>query len=1169
MATIPIAAIQKDGVGRRLSALEEEIRRSTSEQEFFAGMGEDPHLTLVLSYVHGNQFRRSDKNPSRLEAEHVRQLGRSVSSVYMRDREQFHNLARMIWILDSSSRGPKDSFGYSLYKASGIDPSSGIFNMASIRGFEFTTLQCPGIAETVAGLGDGYGAIMALATGNHLTLRLYGENGIRRNRHLSEIPADQRAHVYGARKRLAEALNIPVIDIDIPEEILGIPDNLAIARGMAKVGYRQNRNLDEGFIEYLLREKMSKPEALPARLSQVIESYTSYAALRKSRRDYQTIVSELREYLAKLGRSALHEGGVHSLADAILYSLRIRNCSEAYAAKLKAIGEEMGKLKPEERQEGGRYSELQSEKSSVEKRQKELEREVLVWRKIFPSTLDAEIARYLTAINRYAVYSRNLGDVPLKDRDKLEYVESARENVEYYIGEVRGFVQALLNHQGRALVVVGNPAEQNWHELVFQGLKSPTIAEDLLWMFGGTFGKHGKYLQLQQETAKELLGMSGDILDDGRYTAEMLTDGNPGIFSITYSHYRLAPVPAAAEATAKSGQMEGAPSLRRPITISYGPSTSQLGEVPLLCDSEEELYLKLDEMSRYDPDMVAVLAVNAVYSMLNPGDRSEQAGKKFERNRGALSDASSELPEAYRASISVFDPEQIPAVIDHKIRREYDASSQKKRLAAIIEGNERFRAFASSHYDNFNRTAQATKEEIHSVIRKGLIALGGGDLERAIDTAVDVLSLNHEQIYHKSERKLGHVKQSERRVVLEHNIEVLANLYKEFYHDPQRGTNKDTAGMSGLLDRFLGSKYNMEFTNTLENLVLNVNEMTQKAGEFGQSLSAMINPGTPNAQDSGLAGPSLEQYIGEACETILFIRSRKEAIEEARQYLDTRFRAQNPRFEIPREFSTGIGRIISEAENYIAGIAGLLLGECGRAELAQQLDSRFRNIYRAINERMQIVLGLYRPEEVDGIIDRFLAQYLKSHAGLLRPEKPERYKGSGIQGLVLLLADVSRKREREQRVLLDELQHNPFMAMNGLLDSLSQPINIGDEAYLLGIINQSLAASEQRYMEFTEKFRYAAQMMLPHELQQAAMFRNRIATWREYYQQAGAYLNGQSSQTPFNPEMVTRQADSLFSISAEQAARFIYRIAGHLRGELGADYFAAQERAKAAFSQVA
>src|SRR3989338_10153810 len=156
MVTLEISALQREGIEARLSELDTEIGIMQRQREFFTQNISSAHLTLVLEYVYRTQFRPyGAEDLHDLKDDHRKQLGRLISSLNMPEELTFEKLARVLWVLESFSRNTRDPFGYGLHRASRIEPSTGFADFSSTRGFDFTTCECPGIAETVAELGIG------------------------------------------------------------------------------------------------------------------------------------------------------------------------------------------------------------------------------------------------------------------------------------------------------------------------------------------------------------------------------------------------------------------------------------------------------------------------------------------------------------------------------------------------------------------------------------------------------------------------------------------------------------------------------------------------------------------------------------------------------------------------------------------------------------------------------------------------------------------------------------------------------------------------------------------------------------------------------------------------------------------------------------------------------
>lgn len=270
----------------------------------------DPRLQFVFGlfsrHIHGSG--ESGGSAKSTPAAVKSWFGRLASSFYMED-EAFSGLARMLWVINSSSMAGKDSELYHLYQIEGLgNKSLNLDGLSRIKGFDVRTLVVPGQLETWAELCLGYTSLFAAAAGSVPIIEMYGPNGTARNMHMLDTSPEERKKFYENRKSLLELLNFRVNEIDIPDGYFSIPEDTAIAKAIAELGGK-GPYIDSEFVRHLHRNRAS----LNGPLREMMPNQR-----RLGKEHINTLMSDLRQPLREIGMDYLANKGIHNISDLII-----------------------------------------------------------------------------------------------------------------------------------------------------------------------------------------------------------------------------------------------------------------------------------------------------------------------------------------------------------------------------------------------------------------------------------------------------------------------------------------------------------------------------------------------------------------------------------------------------------------------------------------------------------------------------------------------------------------------------------------------------------------------------------------------------------------------------------------------------------------------------------
>lgn len=1034
-----------------ISALEETIASAVAHRRFLERHAkDDPWITLLLEFYHRNLFAQqtSNGNVVELDAKDARRLSRLRRSFYMKDEALFADLIRTLWLMRSFSNSTKNS--HWLNRISGLDSNLQVEELAYVRSFGVATYECPGLIETLPELGIGYTTLVAMATRTNPTVMLYGEEGAARNRHLAalKLSAGEIGEFYENRRQLLEVYNFSVTKIDIPQDFFSVPDNSAIAREMIELGHKASRDLDRSFVDYMVKRVADGAIERDSKLGSIVAPYISRTPTPE---DYEQLLDQFRQPLKEMGLELLDSEEVHNIADLILKASDYRSLRNVEGFIKPLQSEEQQKVGPtaKEKKAGVRASiglnervqmwnrllsreltddirrELsadnpnfkQVERELIEKYRGKLERGVGIWMRLLPSDIATVITDNLYEVNKYF---RQMGPA------------AAKQSIEYFMGEIIHIIRPLLADPSRAYLKFGNKTEQYWDECVYELVRNPEISADTFWLLGSFF----------------------DLRNDRK-------NGAPSRYSpfgsILYRHFTI------------RGKD------RRDTYISYGIplSRTHIKAIPLISDTPEDLLTKFSRMAEYDPDEISRIVVGAIYSLMNPGDRTAEAEGKFTRNMGVLLEAVKSLPPAYQTSVYVLNPKDIPGIIDSKIREEYEAILQMSR-----QGDTNYIDTAHQKISDFISPLKEKREEAKiksiSLIEKQIRG-AYQTLEEALSEAENSLFTRYRRWYNQD---IGTSPTQEAR------LKKLAEYFYSFCFIPPE-TREQESGASSMLEFLhrigIDPIHDMEVDEALrtvhqcfvevmdrECLLSLKKHLTDLNNRTAGILQATV------AKGGKAQGPLLSNYLNIAVETVMHLNHRKEKSLEA-----------------------------------------IARGGDATRDVAERLSMVIEAVDEVINNSIYSLLN---------VVDR------------------------------VDLANFLQNRYNKVQAKIEEVLNNP----KGKELLQKEDISPEGEVYVLKRLDDGLRAFEDRYIQATKKVQYPSAVMFPHQLQQFSAFRNAIATWVAYYTQATLYMDGRSQSRPFNPNVVTSQAESAFSISPEHATNFFTPVLGHLRRELGEPYFASQ-----------
>ncbi len=399
--------------------LERRIADWTGPLAFIKHHANDPRLRIIGEFLYRHQAIQGEGVIPDLERGR-NDLGRIYQSLArIQEESQFVALSRLVWLLNSFSGVTRDARHLWLYKLEGLGKNLSLEALAGTREFHFTTYQCPGLAETWPETDVGVVALAAAATGTAATLRLYGPKSASLNKHLQGRPSAELAMLYEARASLAEAVNVQVIKIDVPE----VPRSFATSRAILELGhFSSSVEIDDAFVDYLMQRRDRLIGVVPEQTHEIWQ----YTSKKLSPNDYVRVKSLLDNPIAEFGLQTLKAEGVNDIADIILKADEFKDHQKV----------------------GGKKSQI--------------------WKKLLPSKLPAQLIEGVSGLKR--------------DFAKLDY-DAKKPWLLYFTGEIMEILRPLIENPGTVFVKFGIPPEVHWDDTTYAILRNPQMLADAYWFF--------------------------------------------------------------------------------------------------------------------------------------------------------------------------------------------------------------------------------------------------------------------------------------------------------------------------------------------------------------------------------------------------------------------------------------------------------------------------------------------------------------------------------------------------------------------------------------------------------------------------------------------------------------------------------------------------------------
>ena len=679
-----------------------------------------------------------------------------------------------------------------------------------------------------------------------------------------------------------------------------------------------------------------------------------------------------------------------------------------------------------------------------------------IWKKLFPSNLASQLIQGVTRVK---------GDFA-----KLDY-DAKKPWLMYSTGETLDIVKQLTENPNVVLVKFGSPPERYWDDTVYTIFGSPQSVVDTFWLFGG----------IQPKIKTE----DGNLIMPEHGVFASVLYGNSVISQKTYtrSHKQI---------------------VARPTYIPYGPSNNKIlaDEIPFISDTNDELVRKLSIMDSHDPDQISRMVVGAIYCLMTPGEGTPQEQRRFNKNMKALFRAAKTLPPAYRDSIRLLNPNDVPRIIDTRMEEEYQARRRASEQfdTGLMDGlDTKVLQFESWVKDKRAKVKADTLTAILAGIR-GL----AGNLEHAVAIAETYIPNRYALDY------IGDLQEfsehnADPKAILEFKLNQLANTFLRFYIVAPR--RRETDDKSQVLISFLHEKAKVDgvydlgaLEDALESSQEHTFQIARQLQQLRDSTIARRGVYGSSPQDRGLKAANgqligIGKYLDTIEETIRHLLDRKSKLADL-------LGSYGSYAAVPSDVAKKLRPLLSSINGFVDNALDYLIWGLDRGDLMHFLKLRFDNKYAKLEQRVR-----------------------DAESG-----KAERTAESA-----------------------EKFYHNEFMYPK-------------DEIRLLQQLDAKLRAYEDKYMRATRRLRYhQATVMLPHELQQFDAVRNILETLLQYYNMASQYIEGSADTRPFDPKLRTYRAKSAYSMSPQEAASFLSLLFAHLDKYKGVPHIEAQRVRVAAF----
>ncbi|MFH1849121.1 MAG: hypothetical protein ABH879_02950 [archaeon] len=712
----------------------------------------------------------------------------------------------------------------------------------------------------------------------------------------------------------------------------------------------------------------------------------------------------------------------------------------------------------------------------------------------------ASIWRNLMPSDLTALIKRQLTDV-IRPFPNMEY-DQQRVCVEYFTGEVIDIIGQLLLEPTRALFKFGNRSEQPWDETVLCILGDRTLADD----------------------ASLLLG---EYLPPG-YSFERHAPFIP----IHYQHFTFR-------------HREGG---HRDKQISYGPSRS---DVLFWADQPDVLLQKLRHMGDYDPDQLARLVVGAGYSLMNTGDVSDPIQwRRMQANGSVLSEACGNLPDAYLTSFSAMVPLGIPDIIDKKIAATGSAKPDGSCLGQ-----------ASAIVEQIGITHRDIREDYEShrtvALEKIRTAIEGLDISRgrAIGVAEGALSSRYHTRYARQAESLT----GNRADVAAQKLDLLADIYLGLYCIPPDERDPDSNAMLSTLLILNTGFYDLA-RDSLRGSAEHEASIAYKAMNTMQHALAMEEKRCTNhlpassPQGTKQTDNRFEVNLDCVAQSVIQCAVSRDKLENLVA------RAEDPLLQETRQrIETVIGYIDAASDCAVSWLVGVV----DPPDLRNYLNRRFSGESPLCEHIVEVMRACEKPGQLVQAINTLISAYAPKKERQRLLETRQSYVEQGEFGLWTLIYDIgllntSTIARQPKETLFERYRESPTETVYHAMEALAaKSLHTSEEAVLLRRVEAKLAEAEDRYLSDPPPDR--AGVLMPHELQQHAAWRNQIATQIRFYSDFERYIAGKGPP-PESPEEVTRTSESAFVIRPDQAAGFFQVLGNYLKRELGDSLFSDQLR---------
>lgn len=522
-----------------------------------------------------------------------------------------------------------------------------------------------------------------------------------------------------------------------------------------------------------------------------------------------------------------------------------------------------------------------------------------IWKKLLPSELPAQLIAGVSEVKR--------------DFGKLDY-DAKKPWLMYFTGEIMEILKPLIENPATAFVKFGILPERHWDDTVYGILRNPQMLADAFWFFDG--------VPPRQKT-------EGDFsIGHGVFASVFQGD-----FSISPKSYSVA----------ENKQLTDIPSYP-----SYGIPANQLftDEIPLISDTLEKLAEKFSLMGSYNPDQISRIVVGTIYCLMNPGNGTAAAQRRFRRNIRTLVKAARALPQAYRLPIRVLNPNDMPQIIDLRIEEWYNARHRaSEQFTASIEGTSNKMSQFDDWVNDKRTTAEKTAFGVISTAIRGL----AGPLEEAVAIAEGYLP-ERERYAPRYRRELQTFSDqvSDPAAILKFRLNQLASTFLRFYFVAPGRRDQDEKSQqlaSFLAEAGVDRKYNVSLDETLQSMqehTIKITNQLQKLREsaLGRNVYTISSPTASKTANGQL--PGIGEYLETVTETARLLLYRKTKLVE--------FMEQTA---VPNDVARRLQSLAGFLDGFVDKAVDYLLFGIDRGDLMHFLKLRFKQKYAKLEQKVR------------------------------------------------------------------------------------------------------------------------------------------------------------------------------------------------------------------------